>query len=60
MEEGNALQELLSRRVQIPLTSASSRMRSSSTVFPTPLKPIINRLLLGRPILVRSNAICAV
>ena len=47
------------RSAQMPPTSASSRMRSSSTVFPAPRKPTIKRLLLERPILVRSNATCA-
>ena len=47
------------RKAAIPAASASSLNRSSNTVFPTPRKPTIIMLLLGRPIRIRSSAIRA-
>ena len=44
------------RTVWMPAASASSRMRSSSTVLPTPRSPTSIALLAGRPIRARSRA----
>ncbi len=45
------------RMVSMPCCSAASRMRSSSTVFPTPRNPTIRMLLAGRPSRIRASAI---
>ena len=45
------------RTVWIPEASASSRMRSSSTVLPTPRSPTIRMLFVGRASFSRSSAI---
>ena len=48
------------RNASTLLASASSLIRSSSTVLPTPRNPTITMLLLGRPSLILSRAIRAV
>ena len=44
------------RTVRIPAATASSRMRSSNTVLPTPRKPTISTLWAGRRRRIRSIA----
>lgn len=48
------------RSVCRPAASASSRMRSRRTVFPTPRRPTMITLFVGRPRLTRSVAISTV